>query len=64
MIASDLFKMLTQKKFRLVGTKVFTVQRHRMSGKKGRGPEESDVVTYLYHGSYCKLLLKINTVQA
>lgn len=32
--------------FRLVGAKVFTVQRHRMSGNKGRRvPEESEVVS-------------------
>lgn len=34
-----------------------------MSGNKGRGAEESDDVNYLYHNSYCKLLLKIDPVQ-
>lgn len=66
MIASDLIKKLTQKTFRLSGTKVFSVQRHRQSGKKEGGEGQKNQIFFICIvaapvNSYQKLTLHTST---
>lgn len=67
MIASDLIKKLTQKTFRLAGAKVFSVQRHRQSGKKEGGEgQKNQILLFICIvaapvNSYRKLTLHTST---
>lgn len=47
MIASDLIKKLTQKTFRLASTNIFSVQRHRKSGKQEGGEGQKDQILFV-----------------